>query len=371
MLEVCRQIRLHVQSSRKLKLKLLLNLLCVFHSLVPRPYPRVGYIFPFVFSELLSFEMDSQQQVREDADYDGLRTSLVLPSQLYDSMAAHQSRHHQGLGSSDTPAPYAPAPAATVSDAAAQARLIAARLAASLGAGSAGGMSSALPSVFASAPHPSEDFSDPSDPIAKARAIAARLSGVLGKRRADGDAPGGFSWGKGDSSKLQSKIRVPVETGHNYSGLLIGPKGATLKQMEADSGARVYLRGRGTSKPSDASLQPTGDEEEDMHVLIVAETDEQVGGMPFAPVWATALATPSAAPPPHPPTPVRAPTARQGYGARRGHPHAPEPSGRAEARRGAGRRLLVQCDAPRRGWQRLRAAVRRPRRARPRQLHDP
>lgn len=134
--------------------------------------------------------------------------------QLFDSLAAHQSRHHQGLGSSDSSTlPYAHAPAANaVSDAAAQARLIAARLAASLGAGSSGGLSSGLPSVFASAlpPPPSEDMSDPTDPIAKARAIAARLSGVLGKRRVEGDAPGGFAWGKGDSSKLQSKIRVPV-----------------------------------------------------------------------------------------------------------------------------------------------------------------
>jgi hypothetical protein len=47
-------------------------------------------------------------------------------------------------------------------------------------------------------------------------------------------------------------------------------QGATHKQIEADSGAHVLLRGRGSG-----GTEP-GDEEDDLHVLIVGETDEHV-----------------------------------------------------------------------------------------------
>lgn len=187
--------------------------------------------------------------------------------EIYDSMASNQSRHHHGLGSEAAPNPP--------SDAAAQARLIAARLAAQMAVG--GISATSVPSVFSSfAPQESTDTSDPTDPLAKARAIAARLGlaaggSMLGKRRTDGD--GGFAWGKGETGKLQNKIVVPVHTGHNYSGMLLGPKGTTLKNIEAESGSRVYLRGRGTSKPD---AQPTPEDEEDMHVIVMADTDEQL-----------------------------------------------------------------------------------------------
>jgi hypothetical protein len=206
-----------------------------------------------------SFQMDPQQGI-------------------YDAMAAHQSRHHAGLGAEAMVAGVPPAAA----DPAAQARLIAARLAAQLAGGSL--PSSTIPAVFSAPapPQPQADNSDPTDPLAKARAIAARLGlaasggSALGKRRAEGD--GGFAWGKGDASKLQNKIMVPVHTGLNYSGMLLGPKGATLKHIEAESGARVYLRGKGTSKPSDAALGPSPEDEEDMHVIVMADAEEQARG---------------------------------------------------------------------------------------------
>lgn len=57
----------------------------------------------------------------------------------------------------------------------------------------------------------------------------------------------------------------------NYLGLLIGPRGATQKNMEQESGAKILIRGRGSSKDgNDAS------ETEDLHVLIMGDTDAQV-----------------------------------------------------------------------------------------------
>ncbi|GMF10753.1 unnamed protein product [Phytophthora lilii] len=55
-------------------------------------------------------------------------------------------------------------------------------------------------------------------------------------------------------------------------GLLIGPRGSNQKRMEDESGARILIRGQGSSK------DPTGepDENEELHVLITADTDEAV-----------------------------------------------------------------------------------------------
>jgi hypothetical protein len=46
----------------------------------------------------------------------------------------------------------------------------------------------------------------------------------------------------------QLKIRIPVEEypGYNFIGRLLGPRGATLKQLETQSKCRLYIRGRGS-----------------------------------------------------------------------------------------------------------------------------
>lgn len=58
----------------------------------------------------------------------------------------------------------------------------------------------------------------------------------------------------------------------NWAGLLIGPRGSNQKRMEDESGARILIRGKGSSK------EPTGDpdEEEELHVLILADSDESI-----------------------------------------------------------------------------------------------
>jgi far upstream element-binding protein len=57
----------------------------------------------------------------------------------------------------------------------------------------------------------------------------------------------------------------------NFLGLLIGPRGTTQKRMEADSGARILIRGRGSAKDGNDE-----DPDEDLHVLIVGDTEESV-----------------------------------------------------------------------------------------------
>ena len=61
-------------------------------------------------------------------------------------------------------------------------------------------------------------------------------------------------------------------------GLLIGPRGNTLKKMETDSGAKIAIRGKGSVKEgkgrSDAAH--TSNQEEDLHCLIMADTEEKV-----------------------------------------------------------------------------------------------
>jgi len=61
-------------------------------------------------------------------------------------------------------------------------------------------------------------------------------------------------------------------------GLLIGPRGNTLKKMEAESGAKIAIRGKGSVKEgkgrSDAAH--TSNQEEDLHCLIMADTEEKV-----------------------------------------------------------------------------------------------
>lgn len=132
-------------------------------------------------------------------------------------------------------------------------------------------------------PAPASDTSgmpDPAtiaDPVERAKAIAARLGlsvggSSLGKRKAD-DMSSAFPWSKGDEAKKQKKLYIPANNDINYMGLLIGPKGRNQKELEAETGAKIYIRGRGASK--EGSNDPDADD--DLHVVVMGDTDESVG----------------------------------------------------------------------------------------------
>jgi splicing factor 1 len=62
-----------------------------------------------------------------------------------------------------------------------------------------------------------------------------------------------------------------------FQGLLVGPRGNSLKKMERESGAKISIRGKGSVKEGKArSDQLTDDAEEDLHCLVIADTDEKV-----------------------------------------------------------------------------------------------
>eukprot|EP00271_Cylindrocystis_brebissonii_P022604 TRINITY_DN8754_c0_g2_i1.p1 TRINITY_DN8754_c0_g2~~TRINITY_DN8754_c0_g2_i1.p1 ORF type:complete len:1187 (+),score=220.75 TRINITY_DN8754_c0_g2_i1:132-3692(+) len=78
--------------------------------------------------------------------------------------------------------------------------------------------------------------------------------------------------------KLSKKIYIPLKEAsqHNFVGLIIGPRGNTQKRMERESGARILIRGKGSTKEGKANIpgKPKYDphEHEDLHVYIEAET---------------------------------------------------------------------------------------------------
>ncbi|KAJ1814113.1 hypothetical protein LPJ56_003157, partial [Coemansia sp. RSA 2599] len=80
-------------------------------------------------------------------------------------------------------------------------------------------------------------------------------------------------------SRFSEKVFIPVDEnpGLNFIGLLIGPRGNTLKKIESDSGSKISIRGKGSIKEGkrrdDANI-PGADEE--LHCHIVADSEEKV-----------------------------------------------------------------------------------------------
>ncbi|KTW32744.1 uncharacterized protein T551_00229 [Pneumocystis jirovecii RU7] len=81
-------------------------------------------------------------------------------------------------------------------------------------------------------------------------------------------------------TKTQDKIYVPVNDYPeiNFIGLLIGPRGNTLKKMEAESGAKIAIRGKGSVKEGKGRSDPSANSslEEDLHCLVMADTEDKV-----------------------------------------------------------------------------------------------
>lgn len=128
------------------------------------------------------------------------------------------------------------------------------------------------------------------DPRAKALALASRLSSVLGKHpRTEPMWP--VSDGSRHAERATRKVMIPKDDpSMNYFGLLCGPGGQTLKDMQATTGARIMIRGRGASRGQCLLLRPPADSvclgstkdgrdenpDEDMHVWIEGSTESQV-----------------------------------------------------------------------------------------------
>ncbi|KAG2735214.1 hypothetical protein G9P44_001428 [Scheffersomyces stipitis] len=95
-------------------------------------------------------------------------------------------------------------------------------------------------------------------------------------------------------AKTVEKLYIPVKDypDINFMGLLLGPRGNTLRQMQEESGARMQLRGKGSVKDGKSATDdddtggemtstsfsnPTLDSNtDDMHVLITADAQHKI-----------------------------------------------------------------------------------------------
>lgn len=70
--------------------------------------------------------------------------------------------------------------------------------------------------------------------------------------------------------KLSKKLYIPVKEypDYNFIGLIIGPRGNTQKRMEKETGARIFLRGKGSTK---SQKKPDSSDNDDLHVIIEAD----------------------------------------------------------------------------------------------------
>jgi splicing factor 1 len=81
------------------------------------------------------------------------------------------------------------------------------------------------------------------------------------------------------SQRPSDKVYIPVKEFPeiNFFGLLVGPRGNSLKKMERESGAKISIRGKGSVKEGkNRPDQFADDAEEDLHCLVLAETEEKV-----------------------------------------------------------------------------------------------
>ncbi|KDO20388.1 hypothetical protein SPRG_13770 [Saprolegnia parasitica CBS 223.65] len=76
--------------------------------------------------------------------------------------------------------------------------------------------------------------------------------------------------------KLQRKLPIPYKEypTYNFMGLIIGPRGHTQKRMEKEYNCRIAIRGRGSGKEGRKSYH--NDENEDLHVFITGDKEEDV-----------------------------------------------------------------------------------------------
>lgn len=84
----------------------------------------------------------------------------------------------------------------------------------------------------------------------------------------------------------QDKVYIPVKEFPeiNFFGLLVGPRGNSLKNMERQSGAKISIRGKGSVKEGKGRDGPgrgppggfAGDEDDELHCLIMADDEYKV-----------------------------------------------------------------------------------------------
>lgn len=86
---------------------------------------------------------------------------------------------------------------------------------------------------------------------------------------------------KPPAQKINDKVFIPAEKNPavNFIGLLIGPRGNTLKRLEQETGCKIIIRGKGSVKEGKVGRVPgqlMPGEDEPLHALITGPTAEEV-----------------------------------------------------------------------------------------------
>eukprot|EP00466_Bigelowiella_natans_P011085 jgi/Bigna1/145755/aug1.103_g20463 len=107
------------------------------------------------------------------------------------------------------------------------------------------------------------------------QALALAMAAMLTAKMQGGGSGGGGGGSRMSTTgqKFRKKITIPQEEHPdiNFLGLLIGPRGSTQKQMQQDSGAKILIRGRGSSRDGNDE-----DPHEPLHVLVVADSEDSM-----------------------------------------------------------------------------------------------
>lgn len=81
--------------------------------------------------------------------------------------------------------------------------------------------------------------------------------------------------------RRSKKIRIPIEEHPNYNfiGLIIGPRGKTQKELEAKTGCKIAIRGRGSVKEGARGRRdgkPMEGDNEPLHVVVTGDDQNAV-----------------------------------------------------------------------------------------------
>jgi len=82
------------------------------------------------------------------------------------------------------------------------------------------------------------------------------------------------------SNRIQEKVMIPQDANPaiNFIGLLIGPRGNTLKKMEKETNCKIIIRGKGSVKEGKVGRPgfPLPGENEPLHALVTGPSQEDV-----------------------------------------------------------------------------------------------
>ena len=81
-------------------------------------------------------------------------------------------------------------------------------------------------------------------------------------------------------TRFERRVYIPQKDypDYNFIGLIIGPRGSTQKQMEKETGCKIVIRGKGSSKEGKTrtSGRPDDSENDETHVLITGDDKARV-----------------------------------------------------------------------------------------------